>query len=311
MALLVFESLFPVFLVIITGFAMRKSGLVAEKNWHGIESLGYWLLFPVLVLESLIKMDLSGVNLSVFVQAYSVAISLQIILVWLLRHPLNKYWGINDRSYSSIFQTTVRWNGFMALGIANSFSGPQGVALVALIMAFSVPLLNFITVIVLTICTSEGKPSIRTTLLNTLKIPLIWAALLGLAINIADVSIYPPLMDWVDMIGRAGLSVGLLAVGAGVRWQAMRNGSVSMFIGVIGKLVVFPIIVFLCCWLFSITGLPLQIAMLSASVSTAMNGFVLARQMGGDAELYAAIVSLQVVCSVVTIPIMLWLGSMF
>jgi predicted permease len=309
MALLVFESLLPVFLVISAGFAMRKSGLVAEKNWQGIESLGYWLLFPALVLESLIKMDFGGINLSAFVQAYATAITIQILLVWLLRRPLHKR-GISDRSYSSIFQTTVRWNGFMALGIANSFSGSQGVALVALIMAFSVPLLNFITVIVLTVCTSDGKPSIKTTLVNTLKMPLIWAALLGFAINVTKLPIYPPLMEGLDMVGRAGLSIGLLAVGAGVRWQAMKNGSASVFIGVIGKIVIFPIIVFLCCWVFSVTGLPLQIAMLSASVSTAMNGFVLARQMGGDAELYAAIVSLQVVLSVVTIPLMLGLGAL-
>jgi hypothetical protein len=52
-------------------------------------------------------------------------------------------------------------------------------------------------------------------------------------------------------------------------------------------------------------------AMLSASVSTAMNGYILARQMGGDADLYAATASLQVVISMVSIPLALWLVSGF
>jgi len=38
-----------------------------------------------------------------------------------------------------------------------------------------------------------------------------------------------------------------------------------------------------------------------------MNGYILARQMGGDADLYAATASLQVVLSMFTIPLILWM----
>ena len=41
------------------------------------------------------------------------------------------------------------------------------------------------------------------------------------------------------------------------------------------------------------------------SVPTAMNGYVLAKQMGGDAPLYAAVATLQTVASFFTIPMVL------
>ena len=44
---------------------------------------------------------------------------------------------------------------------------------------------------------------------------------------------------------------------------------------------------------------------LSASVPTAMNGNLLAKQMGGDAPLYAAISTLQTVAAFITMPLVL------
>lgn len=44
-------------------------------------------------------------------------------------------------------------------------------------------------------------------------------------------------------------------------------------------LLVFPLLVFLGCMMFYVVGLPLQVAVLSASVATASNGYMLAREM--------------------------------
>ncbi len=307
MGAIVFESLLPVFLVIAMGFGLRKSSIVPESQWRGIELLGYWILFPALVLVSLINMNLSNLDLGSITKAYLFAVIIQLVVVWLLRKPLNRHLKINDRTYSSIFQTATRWNGFIALAIANKLAGDQGLAIVALIMAITVPLLNFVNIVMLTVCCSDSTPTFKTTAINTLKVPLIWGAILGLVINLAQIPVYEPLIVSLDIVGRAGLGVGLLTVGAGLRAHAMLYAHATVMIGIVAKLFVFPALVFLGCMLFGVNGLALQIAMLSASVATAMNGYVLARQMGGDAELYAATASLQVVISMLSIPLILWL----
>ena len=309
MTAIVFESLLPVFLVILTGLLLRKFSVIPEPQWRGIEALGYWLLFPVLVMVSLINMDLRNIDLGSISWSYLVAVLIHVVVIWLLRRPLNKALGLNDRSYSSVFQTSTRWNAFIALAIANKFAGDQGIALVALIMALTVALLNFINIVAMTILTSDSKPTFKKTFINTLKVPLIWGAFFGLALNLAQVPIYEPLMVSFDIIARAGLGLGLLTVGAGIRIRAMTDASVNVFIGIFAKLLLFPLIVYLSCLIFGVEGLALQIVMLCASVSTAMNGYVLAREMGGDADLYASTASLQVVISMFSIPLILWLVS--
>lgn len=309
MAAIVFESLLPVFLVILTGLLLRKYSVIPEPQWRGIEALGYWLLFPVLVMVSLINMDLKNIDLGSITWSYLSAVFIHVTAIWLLRKPLNKLFAINDKSFSSVFQTSTRWNAFIALAIANKFAGEQGLAIVALVMAITIAILNFINIVALTILTSDSKPTFRKTFINTIKVPLIWGAFFGLLLNLVEIQIYEPVMVSLDIIARAGLGLGLLTVGAGIRVSAMFDAKFNVFIGIIGKLVFFPIVVFLCCMIFDVQGLALQIVMLCASVSTAMNGYVLAREMGGDADLYASTASLQVVISMFSIPLILWLVS--
>ena len=304
---LVFESLLPVFIVIMVGLAMRRTGLVPETHWRGIELLGYWLLFPVLVLESLISMDLSSLDLNTLVVVYLAALLVHLVLVWSWRRPLASY-GVDGRSFSSVFQTATRWNGFVALAIAGKYAGDQGMAVVAVIMALSVPVLNVVNVAVLSVCASETPATPTRTLINTLKVPLIWAALLGLAINLLGVPVYAPFMTSLDMVGRAGLGIGLLTVGAGLRVRAMRAAGPDAIAGIVGKLLIFPVLVFVACRLGGVTGVAYEMAMLCSAVPTAMNGYVLARQMGGDVSLYAATSSLQVLVSLFTIPAILYLA---
>lgn len=58
-------------------------------------------------------------------------------------------------------------------------------------------------------------------------------------------------------------------------------------------------------------GQELQYLALSAAVPTAMNGHLLAKQLGGDAELYAAVVTMQTALSFVTIPAVLAVSAQF
>ncbi|MCB1639958.1 MAG: AEC family transporter [Thiothrix sp.] len=283
--------------------------IVPESNWRGIEALGYWLLFPALVMVSLIRMDLAQLNLTAISKAYLGALLVHIVLILLLGQVLCRHFGMSRRSFSSVFQTSVRWNGFIALAIATRLAGEQGVALVALIMALTIPLLNFVTIGVLTVYTSDSPPTLKTAAINTLKVPLIWGALLGIAINLWQIPVYEPFMAALDIVGQGGLGISLLAVGAGVRVQAMLQARGTVLIGVMTKLLVFPALVALGCWLTGVTGLTLQIALLCASVSTAMNGYILAKQMGGDADLYAATATVQVLVSIFTLPLILWLAG--
>ena len=56
---------------------------------------------------------------------------------------------------------------------------------------------------------------------------------------------------------------------------------------------------------FGVSGVQLSYLALCGAVPTALNGYLLARQLGGDAELYAAVATLQTGISFLTIPAVL------
>ena len=53
-----FESLLPIFLLIGLGFLLRWRKVVATDMWQGVELLGYWVFFPALLSETLIRAEL-------------------------------------------------------------------------------------------------------------------------------------------------------------------------------------------------------------------------------------------------------------
>ena len=58
---IVMAALLPVFLLIVLGFVLKRSLMRLETQWHGLERLTYYVLFPALLIQTLVKADLSSV----------------------------------------------------------------------------------------------------------------------------------------------------------------------------------------------------------------------------------------------------------
>ena len=123
--------------------------------------------------------------------------------------------------------------------------------------------------------------------------------------RLAPVPLYAPADAAIELLARAALGLGLIMVGAGLRLQDALKPSRTVLLPIVLKLLVLPAIMIGTCLLFGIRGQTLYLMTLCASVPTAMNGYVLARQMGGDAQLYAAVVTLQTAASFFTLPLAL------
>ncbi|MEM9209614.1 MAG: AEC family transporter, partial [Pseudomonadota bacterium] len=54
-------ALLPVMLLIALGFLLRRSGLVAEAAWAGLEKVAYYVFFPALLIYNLGGQSLQGV----------------------------------------------------------------------------------------------------------------------------------------------------------------------------------------------------------------------------------------------------------
>ncbi len=302
----VLQATLPVFAIIVLGFGLRKGGFIAADKWSAVEDLCFYMLFPALLAKTMIEADLSGVEAGAFTLTLVVSVTIIGAVVLALWPLLRRVIGTRPPQFSTIYQTITRWHGFIALAIVLNLYGPDGGALIAIVFAVLVPILQVTNIMVLA-AFSDKKADFRVVAQTIVKNPLIWGIGLGLLLN--GTALWPPIMSTLDLLGRSALGMSLLALGAGLSLKAAMHPSKEMLIGIIGKLLFTPLVMMSVAFAFGITGLERNVLLIAASVPTAMNGYVLARKMGGDAELYATISTVQTVVSFVTIPVLLWLTT--
>lgn len=304
-----FESILPIFLLIIAGNLLRRSPVIDQSAWTGLEQIGFWFLYPALLFASILRADFSRLELGPLLLALFAAIVLAIVAVLALWPALRATGRIPRSQYSTVFQTAVRWNGFMALAIAEKLFPPEGVAVVALAMAAVVIPINIASVFVVTRfadAQADWGTIIRRMALN----PLILATTAGLLARYIPGGLYGPLDVTLSLIARAALGMGLIAIGAGLKPGDMFSARPALWLPVIFKLMIYPGVLVGLGLAFGVRGEAILWLALCGAVPTAMNGYLLARQMGGDAPLYAATVTMQTAVSFFSIPAVLTLAGL-
>ncbi|WP_440640711.1 AEC family transporter [Bradyrhizobium sp. PUT101] len=298
----VIAALLPVFILIVLGVVLRHSLMRLDTQWHGLEQLTYFVLFPMLLIQTLVKADLSRVPVAGVGGALLLSALAMSLLCLALRPALSRL-GIDGPAFTSIFQGATRWQTFVALSIAANMFGDLGLALASVAMVAIIPLVNVFSVAVLAHYAAKEKRSPRVIAMTVIRNPLIWACAIGLAVNLMHLPLPKIWHEVADALSRSSLAIGLLVTGAGLHLKGLLRPSLGAAIGVGLKLVLMPALALgLAAW-FGITGNSLAIVAICASVPTSPSAYVLARQMGGDAPLLAQIITLQTILAAITMPI--------
>lgn len=302
--LAVFESSFPIFLLIFVGMALRRTPLVDEAGWPGMEQLTYWFLYPALLFVTVLNADFTGLALDRMLVSLLLGLGAMIALSLAMWWPVRTLGLASAREFGSMFQSSIRWNGFMALAIAQSLFGSAGAAVVALVMAVIIVPINVASVSVLSFF--SGRDLALGKVLRQIAInPFIISIVLALMLRMTPGGLYGPLNETLTLVGSAALGLGLISIGAGLRPGDLLSARATMWLPVFVKLILFPAVLVAIALSFGVTGDQLLYLTLCAAVPTAMNGYLLARQLGSDAELYAAITTIQTGLSFFTIPAVL------
>jgi malonate transporter and related proteins len=300
----VIAALLPVFLLIVLGFVLKRTLMRLDTQWHGLERLTYYVLFPTLLIQTLVKADLSSVPVAGVGGALMLS-ALAMSLLCLALRPIFSRWNIDGAAFTSIFQGATRWQTYVALAVSSNLFGHTGLALASVAMVAIIPLVNVFSVSVLAHYAAPEKQSLRAIVMTVLTNPLIWACAIGLAVNVTHLPLPQVWHDVAEALGRSSLGIGLLVTGAGLQLAGMFRPSLAASIAVLLKLILMPVLgVALALW-FGISGSSLVIVAVCSAVPTSSSAYVLARQMGGDAPLLAQIITLQTILAAVTMPIVI------
>jgi malonate transporter and related proteins len=304
----VIAALLPVFLLILLGVVLKRSLIQPDAQWQGLERLTYYVLFPALLVQTLVKADLSkvpfaGVGGALFLSALAMA------LLCLALRPLLARLAIDGPAFTSIFQGAVRWQTYVGLAVSGSLYGASGLALASVAMVAIIPLVNVLSVTVLAHYAAPERRSAREIALTIARNPLILACIAGLALNQLHVPLPKLWHDVANALSQASLAIGLLVTGAGLHFDGLTRLRLAAALGVGLKLVAMPALALALAVWFGLSGPSLVIVAVCAAVPTSPSAYVMARQMGGDAPLLAQIITLQTALAALTMPLIIAMVS--
>ena len=287
--------LLPDFLLILSGFLLCRYTALNRPIWEAAERLVYYLLFPVLLFNSILRTPLEPAATASLALAGVATVLGGVALAYSLR-----WWpGVDARTHASGAQVAFRFNSFIALALAERLQGAQGVAWVALLIALCVPICNVAAVWPL--ARHGGHGYLRELVRN----PLIIATVAGLLANMAGLHLPAVAALTLHRIGLAALPLGLMAVGAGLRFGALKEAPCLAMALLTIRHALLPLLALGLAVLLQLSIPQRALLLMFAALPTASSAYVLAVRMGGHGPFVAGLVTLSTLLAMVTVP--LWL----
>lgn len=284
--------LLPDFALIACGYVICRHTPLGRPVWDSAEKLVYYLLFPALLFNAIVRNPLNPGTALQFGGAGVAVVALGVLLAYALR-PLP---GVDDRLHASGAQVAFRFNSYVGLALAERLAGAQGLAWQALLVSLCVPLCNVAAVWPL--ARQGGHGYLRELVRN----PLIVATVAGLVANLAGLKLPELASITLSRMGAAALPLGLMAVGAGLRFGALREGpGLAAALLAIRHLVLPAVALALALWLQLPPGQQ-AVLVAFAALPTASSAYVLATRMGGHGGYVAGLVTVSTLIGMLGLP---------
>lgn len=290
------QLLFPDFSLILCGYLVCRYTALNRTVWEQVETLVYFLFFPVLLFHSIVKspLDVSATS-SLIGAGWAMGLS-GIALAYVL--PFLPWLGryINTREHAASAQVAFRFNSFIGLALADRLAGPQGVLLIAVLIGVCVPLFNVGAV------WPMARHARRGFLRELVRNPLIIGTATGLSANLLGFTLPVWLEPTVSRIGAASLALGLMAAGAGLQLGALSRAK-TLAVAVLSiRHLLLPLVALGFAHLFHLNPVQTTILLAFSALPTASSCYVLATRMGYDGAYVAGLVTLSTLLGMLSLP---------
>lgn len=296
------NAILPVLLLIAAGYGFRRWGGIPTSAWHAMSQLTYFLFMPALEIRVLANAPLDNLpwaKLLTAVVGLLLFISLLLVLWQRYARPQT------PATFTSLYQGAIRFNTFISLVLADQLYGDQGVAAVAIVAGVMILLINVLCILVFSLYIRDAHFKARKVVLDLATNPLILGCVIGLGLNFSGIGLHDPLHAFFDLVGKAALPVGLMAVGAALKPEDLRGNWEVINTAAIVQLIGKPLLAMATVSSLGLSGMLSYAVIICFTVPTAPSAYVLALQKGGDSQTMAAMITLQTLAAGITLPLMM------
>ena len=302
----------PFFGLIVLGGVAGRSWKVGEEGLAWLNIFVLYFALPPLIFMVVAQTPLEKMANPAYVLATASATSICFFLMFAIAR---KYYHVPTREAALQGTAAAYGNvGYMGLPLSVAFFGQSAAVPAALVFCFDCTVLFVLTAIFAGLDDSPQSKlgAVGKILRDVLSHPFNIATILGIIASALQWQPTGGLLSIVDMLKQAAAPVALFAMGVTVSLRGKPEASGQL--GVLGaiKIVVHPLLAFALVWMFSTADQTwIQVAVMMAALPTATNAFILARQYNVFVGGAGAAVIATTTCSVVSIPLIVYLLQRF
>jgi predicted permease len=286
----------PLFVLMAIGFYVRQLKIIPAAAFSHINALCFKIFLPTLLFKNIVSADLSvALNYRVMLFVASAQI-LSMVLVLAIVPRIVKPKSVAAACAQGLFRSN-----FVTVGVALVIDiiDADGLALVSLLGAVTVPLFNLCSIIILE-SLRGGKIGIKGFAKNILTNPLIIGSVLGIIFLALDIPLGGLAQKCVANVAQVATPLAIVCLGGFFTIVGARERLKPVIIGVVGRLIIIPALALFAAYLLGFRGSE-YLALIPVFIApTAVASLPMAEQMGADPDTAALIIVITTVFSLVT-----------
>ena len=299
-----FQVISPIFFMMVLGYTIKRLKLLDDHTLTGMNTIAFRVFFPILLFNSIYKTDLKDAfnpKLLGFAVLMVVTIFILLCIVIPLIEKESKKRGV-------LIQGIFRSN-FVIFGlpIAIALCGADNIGTTSLLIAVIVPLYNALSIVGLELH-RNSKIQLMPILKGVVKNPLVIGGFFGVIALLINLSLPTVLDTAVSDIAKITTPLSLILLGGSFNFKEVKGNVKQIAFGVIGKLIIIPIIFIPICILLGFRGVELVPLVVMLGAPPAVSSFTMAGEMDGDQTLAGQLVVFASIGSIITM--FLWIFTL-
>lgn len=315
-----FLATIPVFVFFAIGFWLRRKGAVQPQHDGVIMQLAMDVGYPCLIFFNIMKYMVVEAppgspitTLTFSAQALGCGfaeLALGVLAAWLVAKVLCLKIGTGLRTFT--LTAGVQNYAFFVIPIIQMLFSAPGDPTMGVLFVHNMGCEIFVWSLgVVLMC--GGGCNLRLGLFLRGPLLAVCVSLLLAWTGVGQYVAQPPIMKAAEMIGAVATPICLILFGCSMydltrnfRWQPR-----MLISGIVARLVIAPALILLLAWLLPVDPLIKRIMVIQSAIPSAVIPVILAKRFGGIPEVGTQILLATTLCSFLTLPIWLALGSKF
>ena len=293
---ILFQVLAPIVLMAGAGFLLRRKLTIDPRS---INRIVYFVLSPCLVYTSIITLDFDPdiTGRSVLFAAT------HMLLIGGLAYLLARRWGYKGGLASAFVITTILMNnGNYGLPLNLFAFGDTGFAYALVLFMFNAMIGGAISIYLAIRGQDNGLTAIKRTVVQ----PIILAMVVGVISRVTHIAPTGSMFDMIHMAGQAAIPVFLLVLGMSLAQTDIHANLQPVLRLTTLRMLVSPAIALILAAIFGLTGVAYSVAVMQASMPTAVNTIVITNEFDAAPDFTAGAVLMTTLASLITLPTLLF-----